>query len=163
MESVLVSLLAPFLSQLLGRGEQVLEAGAERLGGAALDLARRVWAKVSPQVEAKEAAREAADELAERPDDERAQGALELQLQKLLSAAPGLAGELQTLLDDGKRSGVLAADGSMVIIGGDVRADRGGVAAGRDLHIEGSVVETLCLAWGCHSATGDRRKGSVML
>lgn len=138
MEAVLVALLAPFLKRLAEQGGEIVEAGVEKLGDAAWDLARRVWERLRPRVESKEAAREAVDDVARSPDDARARAALELQLQKLLAAAPELAADLKALLEEGEQSGIVATDGS-VVIGGDVRADRGGVAGARDIHIEGGV------------------------
>jgi hypothetical protein len=83
-------------------------------------------------VEAKVGARESAADLAASPDDPRARGALELQLEKILREDTGLAGELAALLEDARRRG-LAGD---VVFHGPVRADRGGVVAGR---IQGGV------------------------
>jgi hypothetical protein len=130
VEAVLVSVLAPFLPYLLRAGQRAGEEIADELGGAAGGLARSLWTRLRPQVEASPAAREAVEDVAARPDDARARGALELQLEKLFGRDADLAREIRSLLESGKQSGVIAAD---VVIGGSVSADRGGVAAGRDI------------------------------
>ena len=130
---MLVNFITPFLPALLGKGERLVERTVEKLGRAAWDLARGIWGKLRPAVEGKEAAREVLDDVAANPDDERARGALALQLEKLFGANPHLAQEVAAILNEGHQSGIVAGDGA-VIIQGDVRADRGGVAAGRDIN-----------------------------
>jgi hypothetical protein len=130
VEAVIVSALAPFLPYLLRAGQRAGEGIADELGGAAGRLAGTLWARLRPHVEASPAAREAVEDAAARPTDERARGALELQLEKLLGRDEALAGEIRSLLEHAKQSGVIAAD---VVIGGSVSSDRGGVSAGRDI------------------------------
>ena len=137
METILVTFLAPFLPYLLKAGESAATAAAQALGEGAWKRASSVWKKLWPRVEPKEAAREAVTDLAGRPDDQRARGALELQLEKILGADKDLGEELRKILEDGQRAGVIARDGG-VVIGGDVRADRGGIAAGHDIRVDGS-------------------------
>jgi hypothetical protein len=131
MEAALVAALAPFLPYLVRAGQRAGGQVADELGDAAGQLAKDLWARLRPGVEEKPAAKEAVEDVAARPDDERARGALELQLEKLLRGDQGLARELAQMLEDAQRAGTISGD---VHIGGDVRADRGGVAAGRDIH-----------------------------
>jgi hypothetical protein len=129
MEAALVAVLAPFLAQLLKSGESSVADIGQRAGDEAWELAKRIWTRLSPRIKSKPAAVEAAGDVSHRPDDPRARSALELQIEKLLAAEPSLMTELRTLLDSAGRSGD-------VNFHGDVRADRGGVVAGR---IEGGV------------------------
>jgi hypothetical protein len=130
VEAVLVSALAPFLPYLLRAGQRAGEEVADELGSAAGRLAGSLWARLRPTVEASPAAREAVEDAASRPEDERARGALELQLEKLLGRDEALTRELRSLLESAKQSGVITAD---VVIGGSVTSDHGGVSAGRDI------------------------------
>jgi hypothetical protein len=68
-----------------------VEAG-KQLGVDAWEKAKSLWGKLRPQVDAKPAAQEAAQDVAETSDNEDAQAALRLQLKKLLvGLAPWLA------------------------------------------------------------------------
>ena len=130
MEAILTTFLAPFLPYLLKQGERAGEAAVDHLGAAAWRQAQALWKRLRPTVEDKEAAKEAAEDVA-----------LQLQLRKLLADDPDLAAALQELLDDGRRTGVMADNGA-VVIGGSVVADRGGVAAGRDINAGAGGIHT---------------------
>jgi hypothetical protein len=136
MEAVLTTFLAPFLPYLVRKGEAVADKAIETLGGAAWERAQALWGKLRPRIEEKEAAREVADAVAANPDDEAARGALQFQLRTLLKDDPILMGELDRMLQEAQQAGVMADNGA-VIIHGDVKADRGSVAAGRD--VQGGV------------------------
>ena len=119
MEGQLVQLLAPFLSQLLaGAGEQVQEIGGEAVQ-TVWKHAKKVWDRLRPAVEAKEAASEAATDVAAKPDDAKLQTALEVQLGKLLETNAALASDLAALLEDAHRDGV---DQTSIKVAGDVIA-----------------------------------------
>ena len=119
--AALTSFLAPFLPHLLQAGGNLAEEAGRKLGGEAWEHAKKLWGRLQGKLEEREAAREAAEDVAQRPDDERARGALELQLEKLLAADPDLARELASLWEDAKRAGVVAAVGERSIaVGGDV-------------------------------------------
>jgi hypothetical protein len=115
----LTAFLAPFLPYLAQAGHQIAQEAGQELGGQAWEHAKRIWAKLSRRVEEKPAAREAAWDLAVRPDDERARGALELQLEKLLAEDVELAEALGHVWQDAKSAGVLAVGSRSVAIGGN--------------------------------------------
>jgi hypothetical protein len=123
------SLRPPYL---LNAGEEAAAKAIEVFGAAAWRLTSTIWAKPWPKIKNKEAAREAANDLADHADDERVRGAFELQLEKFLREDIALSDELREILEEGQRAGIIASNGA-VVIGGDIRADRGGVAAGRDI------------------------------
>jgi len=85
-------------------------------------------------VEHKEAAREAAGDLAATPDDGDARAAFRLQVRKLLAADPELAEELARLLGPGAGGASYRAEvrGSGAVAQGEgaVAAGAGGVAIG---------------------------------
>jgi hypothetical protein len=81
-----------------------------------------VQGKLKPKVEAKESALEAAQDVAQSPEDEDAQAALRVQLKKLLTEDQSLAEEVSQWLEQGKAAGinVFAAGDRSVAIGGNV-------------------------------------------
>ncbi|MFA9202288.1 MAG: hypothetical protein ACEQSC_01970 [Candidatus Nanopelagicaceae bacterium] len=108
--ALLVKFLAPCLPFLTGLGQKVVEKGAEKLGeqGAAelLPQAKKIWAKLHPQVQAKAAAQEAAEDVAKDADDTDAVAALEQQLKKILETPENatLAAEIEEILAETKNS-----------------------------------------------------------
>jgi hypothetical protein len=87
--ATLVAFLSPFLPFLLKLGgkaaEKATETAAGKFGEASWTKAQAVWEKLGPKVEAKEAAKEAAVDVANAPEDEDFQVALKVQLKKLLA------------------------------------------------------------------------------
>jgi hypothetical protein len=115
----LTAFLMPFLPYLAQAGHQLAEEAGRELGGQAWEYAKRIWAKLSRRVENKPAAREAVEDVAAWPDDERARGALELQLEKLLTEDMELAEELGHIWQDAKSAGVVAMGARSIAIGGN--------------------------------------------
>lgn len=95
--------LTPFLPYLLKAGETAAEGV---WGQAAWESVKALWGKLRPKVEARPAAQEAAQELADHPDDEDAQAALRLQLRKILAEDEVLAAEVAQLWEKTKAMGV---------------------------------------------------------
>ena len=120
-----VAFLAPFLPQLLKAGESVAEGGAklgQAAGGGAWEVAKKLWATLSPSVEAKPGTKEAVEEVKANPKDEDAQAALRLQLKKLFAEDETLAREILKIQKEAQEAGVNVAaigDGS-VAVGGNV-------------------------------------------
>jgi hypothetical protein len=102
--ATLTAFLSPFLPTLLKLGgkavEKATESASGKFGEAAFKKAEAVWAKLSPKVEAKEAAKEAAIDVANSPEDEDAQGALRLQLKKLLEQDEDLMKAIDQILKE---------------------------------------------------------------
>jgi hypothetical protein len=100
--ATLTAFLSPFLPTLLKLGgkavEKATESASSKFGEAAFKKAEAVWAKLSPKVEAKEAAKEAAIDVANSPEDGDAQGALRLQLKKLLEQDDELMKAIEQIL-----------------------------------------------------------------
>ena len=117
----LVTYLAPFLPYLMKAGEKVIEEGGKKFGAAAWDQALAIWNKIRPQVEAKPAAVEAAQDVAEAPGDADAQATFRQQLKKLLRDDPDLTREIEELLKSNRTSTKVTASGTRsVAIGGNV-------------------------------------------
>jgi formylglycine-generating enzyme required for sulfatase activity len=99
LADALTILLAQSLPYLLAGGKKVAgKAGEEiskQIGTVATGKVKEIWSRLR----AKRPVAAAAKELAQIPEDQDAQGALRLQLKKLLAADPALAGELETLYE----------------------------------------------------------------
>jgi hypothetical protein len=111
--SQLAPFLAPLLPYLLKAGEKAAEEAGKKLGGDAWERAKALWAKLRR----KERVAQAAQDLAESPDDDDAQAALRLQLKKVLQADPSLAAEVAAEMQAEVVQQVLAERGSWI---GDV-------------------------------------------
>src|SRR4030088_1727921 len=92
--------LGPALPLLLGKA---VDEAAKEFGKEALDQVRALWEGLRPRIEARPAAKEAADDVADHPDDEDARAALRLQLRKMLSEDPAFSQQVAGLLE--QRSG----------------------------------------------------------
>jgi hypothetical protein len=116
------TVLAPLLPYLLKAGETAAEETGKAVAGESWEWAKSLWTKLKPKVEAKEAALEAAQDVAESPEDEEAQVALRRQLKKLLTEDQSLAEDVSRWLDQGKAAGVnVSISGERnVAIGGNV-------------------------------------------
>jgi hypothetical protein len=102
--ATLTAFLSPFLPTLLKLGgkavEKVTESASGKFGEAAFKKAEAVWAKLSPKVEAKDAAKEAAIGLAENPENGDRQAALRLQLKMLLQEDKELFKAIAQILEE---------------------------------------------------------------
>jgi hypothetical protein len=100
--ATLTTFLTPFLPTLLKLGGNAMEKATASLSGkfgeAAVAKAQAIWDKLSPKIEAKEAAKEAAIDLANSPEDEDSQGALRKQLKKLLEQDEQLFKAIEQIL-----------------------------------------------------------------
>lgn len=133
----LAATLAPTLPYLVKAGSKAVEAAAGEVGKAAVKSVpgkvKEIWEKIGPRIEARPAAAEAVEDLAKRPDDARARGAVELQLEKILEADPSLLAEVANLLEAaGVRVGVQGS-GAAAVGNGAVAGGEGANVAGRDL------------------------------
>ena len=114
--------LVPLLPYLLKAGEKAAEETGKTVAGESWEWAKSLWTKLKLKVEAKEAALEAAQDVAESPEDEEAQVALRRQLKKLLTEDQSLAEDVSRWLEQGKAAGinVSVAGERNVAIGGSV-------------------------------------------
>ena len=95
----LTRFLAPFLPFLMQISNKAAESAAQKFGEDSWQKAKGLWAKLHPKVEAKEAAQEAASDLAQNPEDEDLQTALRLQLKKILESDSRLKAEIAKILE----------------------------------------------------------------
>lgn len=123
LASSVTTALVPLLPYLLKAGQEVAEETGKAVAGQSWEWAKSVWTTLKPKVEAKGAALEAAQDVAQSPEDEDAQAAFRQQLKKLLTEDHSLAEEVSRWLEQGKAAGinVTAAGERSVAIGGDVK------------------------------------------
>jgi hypothetical protein len=96
--ALIVKFLAPCLPFLLNVGNKAIEGASQKVGEDGWNKAKAIWAKLHPKVEAKEAALEAAADVAKNPEDEDLQASLRVQLKKILDADTALAEEIAKIL-----------------------------------------------------------------
>ena len=123
----LTKTLAPFIPYLVQAGQSFGDEAATRFGAEAWAHVQVIWARLAERLAGKPAAKEAVDDVANRPEDTRAQGAFELQLEKLFDEDPSLRAAIE---------GLWAGEGRLQVIAAGDRS----VAAGRD--VTGSTVVT---------------------
>jgi len=133
--TALGTLIAAALPYLTRAGEHVATQASEALGGAAWEHAQRLWSTLGARLRARPSGQEAVDDVVAAPRDEEAITVLVRQLRKLLDADPDLAREVERLLADAERAGVVAsgdrsiafrgeAQDSIFITGDDARIGR---------------------------------------
>jgi hypothetical protein len=123
MASSLTTALVPLLPYLLKAGEKAAEETGKTVAGQSWEWGKSLWSKLKPKVEAKPAALEAAQDVAQAPEDEDLQAVLRVQLKKLLTEDQSLADEVSRWLEQGKAAGitVTASGERSVAIGGDAK------------------------------------------
>jgi hypothetical protein len=102
----LTTALVPLLPYLLKAGEKAAEETGKRVAGQSWEWAKSLWTKLKPKVEAKPAALEAAQDVAEVPEDQDAHAAFRQQLKKLLTEDQSLAEDVSRWLEQGKVAGI---------------------------------------------------------
>ncbi len=119
----LTTALVPLLPYLLKAGEKAAEETGKKALDQSWEWGKSLWSKLKLKVEAKPEALEAAQDIAQNPDDQDAQAALRRQLRKLLNEDQSLAEEVNRWLEQGKAAGntVTASGERSVAIGGDVK------------------------------------------
>lgn len=125
LASSLTTALVPLLPYLFKAGEKAAEETGKAVAGQSWEWGRSLWSKLKPKVEAKPAALEAAQDVAQTPEDEDLQVALRVQLRKLLTEDQSLAEEVSSWLEQGKAAGitVTASGERSVAIGGDAKGN----------------------------------------
>jgi len=125
LASSLTTALVPVLPYLLKAGEKAAEETGKAVAGQSWEWAKSLWTKLKPDVEAKPAALEAAQDVARAPEDQDLQAALRVQLKKLLTEDQSLAEEVSRWLEQGKTAGitVTASGERSIAIGGDAKGN----------------------------------------
>ncbi len=122
LASSLTAALVPLLPYLLKAGEKAAEETGKAVAGQSWEWGKSLWSKLKPKVEAKPEALEAAEDIAQSPDDQDAQAAFRRQLKKLLTEDQSLAEEVGRWLEQGKAAGInVSVSGDRnVAIGGSI-------------------------------------------
>lgn len=134
----LTAVLAPLLPYLQQLGDQIADQVGSKFSESLWNQAVALWKKIVPHVEEDPLARGAVEDLARRPEDHRARGAMELQLEKIFQKDTTLAGEVAKLLESTRSYlNVAHVEGNGAIAQGSrtQATGSGGISAGRDLAI----------------------------
>jgi hypothetical protein len=99
--------MAPFLPELLARGEVLLEEAESGALGSLRARAFDMWRRLRTPVEADAGVRKAIELAVARPDDERARAALELHIETLLEMDSSLAAQLTEVVVGSRYADVL--------------------------------------------------------
>ncbi len=97
----LIGLLSPCLPFLLKVGEKSVEGVANKIGEDTWNKAKKIWEKLQPQVEAKEDAKIAAQQLAAKPESKARKAVFQEELETLLQENPTLAEAIAQILEEG--------------------------------------------------------------
>ena len=107
MALTVTTFLTPYLPSLLKLGEKAGEEIVKKTVDAGWNQAKALWDTLSPKIEAKPGALEAAQDAAAAPEDADAQAALRQQIKKLLAEDAALTREVSGLVEQGERAGVM--------------------------------------------------------
>ena len=118
----LTAFLAAFMPYLIKSVGELTEEAVSALGHGAGKYAKAIWARLGPSVEDKEGAREAAEFVADDPDDEKARGALELQLKMLLEADPELAASVEEHWREAEAANVITVGHRSAVVQGNMES-----------------------------------------
>jgi hypothetical protein len=131
-----VSLLLPFFKSV---GGQLAQRVGQDLGDAARRTVNRLYDTIRARVAGDRFATEALASVAQQPDDQRGQGALQYALTHIVAADPAFGQALAALIEEAGAAGANVVDihdAGAVAVGGDVTM-HGTQVAGRDMTISG--------------------------
>jgi hypothetical protein len=114
--AALTAFLAPFLPYLVRGSRTLVEEAGKVVGEDAWGHATALWQRLWPRVEAKPAALDAADDLAQHPDDEEARIVLKRQLEKLLTEDDVLKADIARLWSNAEAANVVVAIGDRSVV-----------------------------------------------
>jgi hypothetical protein len=133
LADALMITLAPALPYLVAGGTEAVKAAGKKVGEEGSELIGKLWDLLRGKVEESPRAQNAAEEVAESPEDADARGGLRRQLLKILEADPELAAEVAKLLDSARgpvSNATVSGSGAIAQGLGAVAAGAGGVAVG---------------------------------
>ena len=134
LTQTIITYILPALPFLTVLGTKAAEKAAEEIDSDAWETAQGLWKKISPSVEEKPAAAEAARDAAKHTEDEDAVAALRHQLKKILTDKPELAAELSSLLANAPTPA-----GNVVNVSGSRNVTSGGNMTGNTISTGDSV------------------------
>jgi len=137
LADAVTNFLAPAMPYLVKGGQEVIGKAGKKIGEDGLEIARKLWGKLQPKVDASPQAKDAATDAAADPEDSDTQATLRRQLRKILEGDPGLTAELTRLIE---AAGPKTTYQAAVYGNGAIAQGPGAVAAGQNgLAIGGNV------------------------
>lgn len=100
LSSKVVDILAPFLPYLFRAGKEAASEAAKKFGADAWKSAKTLWSKLRQKINEKPDALDAAQKVANRPEDPRVRAVLASQIEGILHDNPTLMNNLITIIGD---------------------------------------------------------------
>lgn len=100
LTQALVALLSPLLPFLIKAGEKSVEEIGKKIGESTWNLAKKIWSRLAPKINASPAAKEAVDDLIKNPKDSDYLATFRVQVRKILESDPVLAKELYSQISN---------------------------------------------------------------
>jgi hypothetical protein len=138
LADALMNFLAPALPYLVAGGEKAVGWAGKKISEDGLEIAKKLWGKLQPKVEASPMGTGAVEVLEADPEDSDARGTLRLQIRQILAADLELAEELARLLPPAVPTTTYQAanygPGAIAQGPGAVAAGAGGIVVGGNVH-----------------------------
>ena len=135
----LTALLAPHLPTLMKLGGKAAESAASKIGADTWEAAKKIWDKLSPNVEAKGDAKIAAEQLAAKPESDARKAVFQEELETLLKENPDLTKAIAKILADAPPE-VIAGEQITQNVTGNENQVIGKVTGGKVFgHVKGNV------------------------
>ncbi len=133
--SVLVSLLTPCLPYLT----KAAESASDKIGADTWEVAKKIWAKLSPKLKNNSDAKDATDKLAAKPESEARKAVFQEELESILKANPGLLEEIAQIMAEMENDNNTGVQITQTVTG-DKNQTIGQISGGKQFgNVEGSV------------------------
>ncbi len=113
----LTALLSPCLPFLMNLGGKAAESAASKIGADTWEAAKKIWDKLSPNVEAKGDAKIAAEQLAAKPESDARKAVFQEELETLLKENPDLEKAIAKILAEASPEAMAGVQISLKVIG----------------------------------------------
>lgn len=100
LTQALVALLVPLLPFLIKAGEKSVEEIGKKVGESTWNLAKKIWSRLAPKINASPSAKEAVNDMVKNPQDSDYLAAFRIQVRKILESDPVLAKELYSQMNN---------------------------------------------------------------
>ena len=117
---LIVDIITPALPFLGKVGENIASDAVKKIGSSAWTQALSVWSKLKPKILTNASLEQSIQDLADNPSDSDAQGALRLQIKKVLSVDHQLLQEFNSNFQHQSAGNTVTASEGSISAGGDI-------------------------------------------